>query len=55
MGIHSGPLVAGVVGHRIPHYSIFGETVEMAALMESTGVPMKIQVRISLLLRITMF
>ncbi len=44
MGIHSGSCVAGVVGTKIPHYSVFGETVEIAGLMESTGQPMKIQV-----------
>jgi hypothetical protein len=36
--------VAGVVGTKIPHFSIFGETVEIAGLMESSGEPMKIQV-----------
>lgn len=45
MGLHSGSCVAGVVGTKIPHYSVFGETVEIAGLMESTGQPMKIQVR----------
>ena len=45
MGIHSGACVAGVVGTKIPHYSIFGESVELAGLMESSGEPMKIQVR----------
>jgi len=42
--MHSGGCVAGVVGTKIPHYSIFGETVEIAGLMESSGEPMKIQV-----------
>ena len=31
MGMHSGACVAGVVGTKIPHYSVFGETVEIAA------------------------
>jgi len=29
--------------YQIPHYSIFGDTVEIASLMESTGQAMKIQ------------
>lgn len=37
-------VVAGIVGRKIPHYSVFGETVELAGLMEQTGEPMKIQV-----------
>ncbi|XP_059089436.1 uncharacterized protein LOC131885421 [Tigriopus californicus] len=44
MGIHSGSCVAGVVGTKIPHYSVFGETVEIAGLMEATSEPMKIQI-----------
>ena len=44
MGVDSGPCAAGVVGDKIPHYSVFGETVEMAGLMENTCEPMKVQV-----------
>ena len=43
MGMHSGPAVGGVVGTKIPHFGVFGETVEVASHMEAMGEPMKIQ------------
>ncbi|XP_023345413.1 atrial natriuretic peptide receptor 1 [Eurytemora carolleeae] len=42
-GMHTGSVVGGVVGAKIPHYSIFGDTVEIAGIMESSGEAMKIQ------------
>jgi adenylate cyclase len=44
IGIASGPVVAGVVGTRKFFYDVWGDAVNMAARMESTGVPGQIQV-----------
>ena len=44
MGMHSGRVVGGVVGSKIPHYSVFGDTVEIAGKMSSIMKMMMIMV-----------
>lgn len=44
IGIHSGPIVAGVVGIKKFAYDIWGDTVNLAARMQQNGEPGKVNI-----------
>jgi class 3 adenylate cyclase len=44
IGIHTGPVVAGIVGVKKFAYDIWGDTVNTASRLESSGMPGKINI-----------
>ncbi|TMQ02348.1 MAG: adenylate/guanylate cyclase domain-containing protein [Deltaproteobacteria bacterium] len=52
IGIHCGPVVAGVIGTKKFIYDIWGDTVNVASRMESLGVPGRVQVSAAVMERL---
>eukprot|EP00200_Dunaliella_tertiolecta_P012851 CAMPEP_0202391218 /NCGR_PEP_ID=MMETSP1127-20130417/91720_1 /ASSEMBLY_ACC=CAM_ASM_000462 /TAXON_ID=3047 /ORGANISM="Dunaliella tertiolecta, Strain CCMP1320" /LENGTH=807 /DNA_ID=CAMNT_0048993637 /DNA_START=585 /DNA_END=3009 /DNA_ORIENTATION=- len=44
VGMHTGDVVSGLIGSKLPKFSIFGDTMNTASRMESTGLPGRIHV-----------
>lgn len=44
IGLHAGPAVAGVIGRRKPFYDVWGDTINIASRLESSGIPGRIQI-----------
>jgi class 3 adenylate cyclase len=44
IGVHSGPVIGGVIGHRKFAFDIWGETVNVASRLESQGIPGRVHV-----------
>ncbi|HEU4571194.1 MAG TPA: adenylate/guanylate cyclase domain-containing protein, partial [Candidatus Limnocylindrales bacterium] len=44
IGVHSGPVIGGVIGRRKFAFDIWGDTVNVASRLESHGVPGRVQI-----------
>ena len=44
LGIHTGPVVAAVIGEKLPRYSVYGDTVNVSSRMMSYSEPGQINV-----------
>jgi adenylate cyclase len=55
IGIHTGPVIAGVVGIHKFAFDIWGDTVNLSSRMESSGEPARINLSVASFLRIKDF
>jgi len=44
IGIHTGDIVSGMIGQKLPKFSLFGDTMNIASRMEKCGKPNRIHV-----------
>jgi class 3 adenylate cyclase len=44
IGIHTGPVVSGLIGHSLPKFGLFGDTMNVASRMEHTAPPGCVQI-----------
>jgi adenylate cyclase len=44
IGLHTGPAIAGIIGRRKFCYDLWGDTINVAALLQSAGAPDRIHV-----------
>ena len=44
IGLHSGPVVAGIIGKQKFYYDVWGKTVNIASRMESAGEPNRVNI-----------
>jgi class 3 adenylate cyclase len=47
VGLHTGPVVAGIIGRRTFAYDLWGDAVNVASRMESQGLPGQAQVSLA--------